>query len=65
MTFYLQEYGNFLKEIYHGNLKIPLDTSIQWMLLCFIMFDGVKLKTCRNPLTKIFKSVSIMFHFDM
>ena len=63
--FYFQEYGNFLKEINHSNLKIPLDTTVQWVFFCFIMFGVVKLKTSRNSLIKIFMSVSDMHHFNM
>lgn len=52
-TFYYHAYGSFLKEMGCGDLKVPLDTTVQLVFFCFIMFNAVKSKICRNSLTKI------------
>ena len=64
IAFYYHEYGSFLKEIDRGDLKVPLDTTVQWVFFCFIMFNAVKSKVCRNSLTNIFMLVSEMHHFN-
>ena len=64
-TFYYQEYGDFLKEIEHSDLKIPPDTTVEWVFFSFIMFNVVKLKVCRNSLFNILMLISEMCNFNM
>lgn len=53
-----------LKEMGCDDLKVSLDTTVQWGFFCFIMFNAVKRKVCRNSLTKILMLVSEMHHFN-
>lgn len=39
--------------------------KVHWLAFCFILFNTVKLNTCRNSLTDIFMLVSEMHHFTV
>ena len=55
----------FLKEIEHSDLKIPPDTTVEWVFFSFVMFNVVKLKVCRNSLFNILMLISEMYNFNM
>ena len=46
--FIVKSMQTILKEIDHANLKILLDTTVQWIFFCFMMFNVIKLETSRN-----------------
>ena len=64
-AFYYEKFGKYIKSLDRGGLKIPSDTTCQWVLFSFILFHTVKEKVCRKSLSRIFMLVSEFYFFDM
>ena len=64
-TFYYQKYGDFTKELDRGGLNIPSDSSCQWSIFCYLMFNQVKHSVCQKSLSNLFMVVSDMHTFNM
>ena len=56
---YYEKYGNFLNDRNRGNLKIPEDIIVQWIILCYILFLNLtKTDLCRTSLSSYFIKLS-------
>ena len=64
-TFYYQKYRDFTKELDRGGLNIPSDSSCQWSIFCYLMFNQVKHSVCQKSLSNLFMVVSDMHTFNM
>lgn len=64
-TFYHQKFGNYIDELDRGSLNIPSDTAVQWSIFCFVMFEVVKNRVCRQSLCNIFDNISEYYQFNM
>ena len=64
-AFYYEKFGKYIKSLDRGGLKIPSDTTCQWVFFSFILFHTVKEKVCRKSLSRIFMLVSEFYFFDM
>ena len=64
-TFYYQKFGKYTDYLDRGGLNIPSDSSCQWAIFCFILFNSVKEKVCRTSLCNIFMLISQYYSFNM
>jgi len=63
--FYFEKFGQYLKSVDRGGLKIPFDNTVQWVLFSFVLFISIKDKVCRTSLCNIFMLISEHYSFDM
>ena len=56
--FYVEKYGEVLKELDRGGLKYPTDTACQWTFFCYSIFQSVRNKICRRSLANIFMLIA-------
>ena len=64
-TFYATKYGTFTNHLDRGQLNIPHDRACQWTSFCFVVFNSVKEKVCRNSMSKLCAVVSEHYDFKM
>ena len=62
--FYHQKYGAYLDEIDRGGLKIPTDTTCQWVMFSYVMFNYVRSHVCRTSLVDVLKAVAYTYALD-
>ena len=64
--FYADKYGLYINNINSGDLIIPEDTVVQWIIYCYIFFVNVQnIDMCRNFLISCFKMISEKFSFNV
>ena len=56
--FYVEKYGEVVKELDRGGLKYPTDTVCQWSFFCYSMFMSVRNKVCKKSLSDIFMLIA-------
>ena len=64
-NFYYEKYGQLIKTLDRGKLKVPTDQACQWTFFCFVVFHAVKSEVCRKSLCNIFDLVSEFYEFNM
>ena len=64
-TFYYDRYGQYLNNLNRGKLTIPDDSTVQWIVYCFIFFVTLSTEVCRNFLLSQFISISNKFNLSM
>ena len=57
-TFYFEKYGDFLRSINNGGLKVPGDMFCQWTIQSYIVFQKHANDVCRNSLVKLLMSLA-------
>ena len=62
---YMEKYGDFLKAVDRGGLKVPPDNVSEWALLCAILFISLEGPVCRNSLAGFFDRVAEHFRYDV
>ena len=60
---FFEKYGSYTECLSRGGLKIPGDSTCEWSVFWFIMFDEIKNKICRNSLIKVFQDIADHFEF--
>nr|XP_047131967.1 uncharacterized protein LOC124811009 [Hydra vulgaris] len=63
--FYFEKFGQYLKSVDRGGLKVPFDNTVQWVFFSFVLFNSIKDKVCRTSLCNIFMLISDHYSFDM
>ena len=62
---FFENYGSYTERLSRGGLKIhACDSTREWSVFCFIMFDEIKNKICRNCLMKIFRILQTILCAD-
>ena len=61
--FYYEKYGNNTKSLNRCVLKMPEDSTCQWVLFCFILFNSIQSRVCRKSLITVFQDVSNHYGF--
>ena len=56
-----KKYGSYTKRLSRGGLMKPGDSTCEWSVFCFIMFDEIKIKICRNCPMKVFQDIADHF----
>ena len=64
-TFYSSKYGDYTDRLDRGQLNIPHDKACQWTFFCFIVFNTVKDRVCRNSMAALCDLVSEHYNFAM
>jgi hypothetical protein len=55
------KYGDFLRSIDRGGLKIPSDFACYWSMLCFALFIRLESEVCRTSLVRFLLHVANYF----
>ena len=62
---YFEKYGGFTSSLSRGGLVQAGDCACQWTIFCYIAFQSVSDKVCRNSLSEIFMDISQYYGFEM
>ena len=62
---YFEKYGGFTSSLNRGGLVQAGDSACQWTIFCYIAFQSVCEKVCRNSLREIFMDISEYYGFEM
>ena len=62
---YFEKYGGFTSSLSRGGLVQAGDCASQWTIFCYIAFQSVSDKVCRNSLSEIFMDISQYYGFEM
>ena len=54
----LWQYGSYLAWLDRGGLNVPQDSTCQWAIFSYIIFDVIKTSICRRSVTSVFQQVS-------
>ena len=60
---YYEKYGRYLASLNRGGLKVPQDSTFQWVIFCYLIFDVIKTSICRS-LMYIFQQVSDTYNLN-
>ena len=63
-TFYYKKFGDYFNNLNRGGLVPPNDCVVQWALFCFLFFNQVPGKFCRNFFIKTFLYISEKYNFN-
>ena len=61
---YYEKYGRYTHDLNRGGLKIPGDSTCQWVMFCFILFNSIQSNICRKSLIMVFQDVSEHYGFS-
>ena len=56
---------SFTNHLDRRQVNIPHDRACQWTFFCFVVFNSVKEKVCRNSMSKLCAVVSEHYDFKM
>ncbi|GFO14770.1 group XV phospholipase a2 [Plakobranchus ocellatus] len=62
---YFEKFGAFTLSLSRGGLFQAGDSVCQWTIFCYMMFQSVWEKVCRNSLNEIFIEISQNYGFKM
>ena len=64
-SFYFQKFGGYTDSLDRGGLNVPSDRACQWTIFCFILFNVVKEKVCRQSFSRMAMTLSDIYELKM
>ena len=58
---YYENYGDFINVLNRGGLTISLDSCVQWIIFCYILFTQLTDDFCQSFLTNQFESIAMKY----
>lgn len=62
---YYKLYGDYLRSLNRGGLKIPTDTIAQWTFFCFIYFTNLSGELCAPFCAQKFSYIAERYNFNV